>query len=185
MDPASIAFIVSVIVEMITQGVNLGAQHKGTNIRSKITKLSNIMTSKLRQNNEDMNKLIDAYQNKNSSLFMQIANQSSIGPAIEALRREIKNVRDEYAEKRQEISKEGEKLEHLSNNLANASMNSGTIGGNKAAKETIENIDQAINGGLMTRSEKKTESKEDKTTSKIGGSRLRLKTSKIIGRIFK
>jgi len=125
----------------------------GKDVRSRLTKLANQIYTKMAQNQQFLDKLSQAYQEKNSSLVNSLFTQAGFGPATIALRKEIKANREKYQKEKQDRDTEQAKLTNQYNEVNQGINNTGsTIAGNASGDQIASKIEkqlgQSIEGGL-------------------------------------
>lgn len=122
--------------------------NRGNEIKSKVEDLAKKIYSKMGNNSLFIDKLKEAYSSKNTSLVNALFTQAGFSPAISAIRTRIKDIRDKYQSKLSEATKDNTELQNQYNKLTNAGYQTGTIAGNKYARETYNQVGQAVEGGL-------------------------------------
>jgi hypothetical protein len=136
----------------------------GSEIRSKILRMASQLSAQISRNNILMDKITNAYQNKNNQLLTEMMNGLGYGPRIQNLVNQFKKNETQYQEEITKIKQANVQLEQEVNNLNAASSNAGAgIRGNALAGEQIEqtekkfenelNQQQNVNGGLVERKE--------------------------------
>lgn len=137
----------------------------GNEYKSKITNLAKKIYSKIGNNQLALDKLATAYNQRNSNLANAVFTQAGFGPAVKALNREIKEAEAKYKEEQGKMTKENTELTNQYNELVNAGTQTGTITGNKYARQTYNQVGQAVQGGLE---DYKHEDILDKNTELVG-----------------
>lgn len=144
--------IVLAVVALILQvgGNYLQEAHiaVGNEYKKKITDLAKKIYSKISNNQMALDKLLDAYNQKNASLANAVFSQAGFGPAVKALNDEYKKNIEKMNKEKKKVNDENTKLSNEYNELTNAGAQTGTIAGNKYARETYNQVGQAVQGGL-------------------------------------
>lgn len=120
----------------------------GNEYKNKITELAKKIYSKISNNQMAMDKLAEAYSNRNASIANAVFSQAGFGPAIKALNDEYKKNQDKLNKEKKKVNDENTELNNQYNELVNAGAQTGTIAGNKYARETYNQVGQAVQGGL-------------------------------------
>lgn len=110
--------------------------------------LPNSYIQKIQNNNQLLDKLTDAYNNRNSELLTEILQGAGFGPRNQAIKDAIIANKEQYTNKKSIIEAENTDLTNKYNEANSAAYATGTIAGAQHAKEVYNNINQAINGGL-------------------------------------
>jgi uncharacterized membrane protein YhiD involved in acid resistance len=153
------AAIFSVVLAIIGLTYTESVQKWAGSIRSKAEKLSQEIYTKLMANNQTKEKLMDAFQRKDTSLLTQLINQAGFSNQKVALTKAVTSARQEYLAKKKLLDKEGTELTNQYNKVNNAANYSGsTISGNVHAENTINEVENLVNGGYHEENQQQTQS---------------------------
>lgn len=129
---------------------------KGGKNRSELLSIGKEIASKISGNNVLLNKIINAYNAKNTALLNATYRGMGFGPRMSALAKLIKDNEADLQNATQKIGEINTKLGKIADEANNAASNAGTsLIGNKQAEEDIAKIKakldqtQNINGGII------------------------------------
>lgn len=126
---------------------------KGGKNRAQLLSLGKEIAAKISGNNVLLNKIINAYNAKNTALLNATYRGMGFGPRMTALSKMIKDNEGELQDATNKIGQLNTNLGKLADEANNAASNAGTsLKGNKIAEEDYQTIkaklDQNINGGI-------------------------------------
>lgn len=145
---AIVAFIAQNLVPVL---INEGQQGWGASLKDRANELAKKVYAQLMKNNTTKEKLIDAYNNKNSDLLNSLVNQSGYANQAAVLREAISKERAKFRANVQKVDKENTELTNTYNTIQNASAQAGmSYGSNYSAQKTLDSIENLVNGGVQS-----------------------------------
>jgi 3-dehydroquinate dehydratase len=143
-----IGMIASILLTAGGYAYQEGTQAWGNDIRRKAEQIAKQIYTKLSANSQTREKLMEAYQQKDSSLLSSLINQAGYSNQKVALTKAITNARKEYNTKKKELDRENTELTNQYNKVNNAANYSGsTLSANRWAEDTVNEVDNLVNGG--------------------------------------
>jgi hypothetical protein len=132
----------------------------GSKLRSQLLAIANSLASQISKNNALLDKLTNAYQNRNSQLLTEMMSGMGYGARMEALISSLNKNEDEYQKTVADLKQANISLEKQVNEVNAATTNAGTgFTGNRLAQETVNKyshveIDKAdqsqnVDGGIV------------------------------------
>lgn len=149
MGPVAGAIIGALLYVLLPGVANEVNQSWGTNIRQRAETLAAKIYKKLMANSKTKDKLIEAYQNKNNNLLSSLINQAGYSVQASALQKEIKEAKEKYLNKNDELTDKNTNLTNLYNKVVNAgNMAGSSIAANVSGEDTIKNVSKLVDGGV-------------------------------------
>lgn len=153
------SLVVSVLLAAAGYGYSEGVAKKGGRIKQKYKTVIDDIAKYLTNNQNLLNELTTAYQDKNSTLFNKLVMSNPMGPGYDHLIKQIKLNRDQYNEQSRKLS---DKISEANADLATAQQRAAeagtSIAGNNSASRQADQLadkysnttqlQQNVNGGL-------------------------------------
>lgn len=153
------SLVVSALLTLAGYSYSEGVANTGSGIKAKYQTVINDIAKYLSQNQNLLNELITAYQDKNSALFNKLVMSNPMGPGYDHLVKQMNINKTKYKEQSRKLS---DRISEANADLANAQQRAAeagtSISGNKGSEKQLQELSnkysnttklqQNVNGGL-------------------------------------
>lgn len=142
--------IVGIVLTIAGYAVPEITQSTAKNARSKLTKLARQFYTEIQGNQNLLDKLYNAYMNKQNSLINSIMIGAGFGDRMDHLRKSLNKATQEYENEKAALTKRQAKVTNAYNETTSELNNVGSsITANVQARKFADAMNQSINGGIQ------------------------------------